>query len=105
MQLFKWLEPYCCSCTWLQLERCTRTRSAASIGESTSPLLLTPPFPAAAGVRELESTLCRYRQYLGRADYVRLDGATAQGCKRVLVASSNGVVGSIDAETGDLGKQ
>ena len=48
--------------------------------------------------------LCRYRQFVGPVDYVLLDGATPQGCKRLLVASAGGVVASIDAETRDIGK-
>lgn len=41
---------------------------------------------------------------MGRIDYLSLDGATAQGCKRLLVASRNGVVASINTQTGELGK-
>ena len=37
-------------------------------------------------------------------DYVLLDGATPQGCRRVLVASKSGVVASIDSETRDIGE-
>ena len=45
----------------------------------------------------------RYRRFVGRVDYVSLDGATPQGCKRLLVACRSGVVASIDADTGDIG--
>ena len=40
---------------------------------------------------------------MGAVDYVSLDGAGPQGCKRLLAASRSGVVSSIDAENGEIG--
>ena len=37
-------------------------------------------------------------------DFVALDGATPQGCKRLLAASRSGVVASIDSESGEIRK-
>ena len=57
-----------------------------------------------ACIRIITQILCRYRQYVGPVSYLSLDGATPQGCKRLLVASESGVVAAIDAATGDIGQ-
>ena len=40
---------------------------------------------------------------MGAVDYVSLDGATPQGCKRLLAVSRSGVVAAVDAEKGEIG--